>query len=110
MHTDDRKALIQRLKDLYLGNRLVEPLNYTAPKRPETNLMTLQPWDDDTPTHSLIETGHHKPQFQSAVNQHTEDTGHQVPRFQCETCDAKFNSPSAANQHMDAKKHHNLFQ
>lgn len=119
--TDGRKSLIQRVKDLYLGDKLVEPLKDTAPKQHETNPMTLQAQDDDTPTHPVEEPGHPKPQFQcksckknfnsqSAVNQHMEDTRHQGPRFQCETCDAKFNSESAANQHMDAKKHQKRFQ
>ncbi|ORY19067.1 hypothetical protein BCR34DRAFT_553227 [Clohesyomyces aquaticus] len=43
---------------------------------------------------------------QPAANQHMDDTGHWEPQFECETCDKRFRTQPAANQHMNAVNHH----
>lgn len=38
-------------------------------------------------------------------DQHVSDTSHEVPDFECETCDRYFNDKHAVEQHMSALNH-----
>jgi hypothetical protein len=45
-----------------------------------------------------------------ARNQHCNATGHSVPDFECDTCDAWFGSQSSCWQHMRAKDHFSSYR
>ena len=53
----------------------------------------------------FCETCDRKFNSKNAANQHMDARDHWAPRFGCQTCDREFHSKHAASQHMDAKDH-----